>query len=250
MPNCEESTLVNVLKQETIEQLDWLDEGPPFAFDRKKFFGSRTLYYPGSGSDGHPVSLGARSHSVHTFVYVDSGWSRENIRQQLYGPDPVRFRGYIVKHEENIGEEVLRPGGWAPHVEARSYNMFMGDDFSPYALFVVLQRDKGFGNRHGPKYLAGLFIGGDGFATYDALYCQNDGTQKPYLVVLHNGGFQEYLPGQGGLLEQIAVRSNVLPRWLLVSTENTKAWNNYKRVESFPECGGGPPHLRFLFTKG
>jgi len=32
----------------------------------------------------------------------------------------------------------------------------MGNDFSPYALFVVLQRDKGFGNRHGPKYLAGL----------------------------------------------------------------------------------------------
>ncbi len=178
---------------------------------------------------------------IHLYMWILGG-TEKTYANSYMDRIPLEFRGYTVMHEENIGKEVLRPGGWTPHVEARSFNMFMGDDFSPYALFVVLQRDEGLDDSHGPERLAGLFIGGDGFATYDALYCQNDGTQAPYLVVLHNSGFHENLPGRDGLLEQIAVRCKVFPEWLLVSTWNTEAWNNYQQAESLPEL-----HGRYLF---
>jgi len=109
---CGEIELADILGQKHDQMPEWLAAGPPFTFNRDRFFASRTLFYPGSGLDGQPVSLIARSHAAHAFIYVDYGVGMEEIREQVHGPDPCRFRGYTVEHEENPGQGILRPGGW------------------------------------------------------------------------------------------------------------------------------------------
>ena len=66
-----------------------------------------------------------------------------------------------------------------------------------------------------------LFVGGDGFATFDALYCQGDGTPPPYLVVAKDHGFGGNWDafGEDGLLERLATNAERQPKYLF-------AWGN------------------------
>ena len=74
----------------------------------------------------------------------------------------------------------------------------------PFGWFVALDRQGG-GEDHGPQRLAILFIGGDGIASYDALYCQRDGTPPAFLAVIQDHGFGGNYNrfGQDGLLETV-----------------------------------------------
>ena len=163
----------------------WLQQPSP-TFDRASFFGSRTVFDPGSGDDGQPVSVCARAHAAHTFIYVDYGVSQRTLEGHLHGMEGQGLRGYRIEREQPVAESVLRPGGWTAHVDPERFRKG-ADRFAkvpPYALFVVFARDAD----HGPERLAMLFIGGDGHATYDALYGHNDGTPPPFLVVIQDHG--------------------------------------------------------------
>ena len=242
-------TLVDALERDPEPLPDWL-RAAPRAFSRAEFFGSRTLYYPGSGDDGQPVSLCARAHAAHAFVYVDYGVGRETISGRVH--DTVQgFSGYAVEYEESLEECDLRPGGWTPHVDTSEIEG-AGERFAsatPYAWFAVLRRKdgEGYGDSHGPERLAGLFVGGDGFATFDALYCQDDGTSAPFLVVVQDHGFggNHDKFGAGGILERIARRCRRRPRWLLVG-ENSDPWQGYRDVAAAPEAGGMHGTPRYL----
>ena len=48
--------IITVLQRNPEPLPEWLREASP-RFDRTNFFRSRTVYYPGSGSDGQPVKL-------------------------------------------------------------------------------------------------------------------------------------------------------------------------------------------------
>lgn len=217
--------IIDILKQDSEHLPDWLKTGSA-SFHRSDFFGSRTVYYPGSGCDGQPVRLCARSHAAHAFVYVDYGKSREAILQELR--DPVRgFRGYFIERTENVSEASLRPGGWVQHINAadRQGISYLFATAEPFALFVVLRRKDGVGEDHGPERLAMLFVGGDGYATFDALYCQDDDTAEPYLAVIQDHGFGGDYDrfGRGGILERLARECDRLPKWLLVG-KDTEPW--------------------------
>ena len=88
--------------------------------------------------------------------------------------------------KEEVSESDLRPGGWTQHVEERDLpqDPYWFANVTPYGLFMVLKRKEDRDESHSPERLALLFIGGDGHATYDALFCQNDGTRPPFLVVV------------------------------------------------------------------
>ena len=229
---------------------DWLRERVS-EFDRTAFLGSRTVYYPGSGEDGQPVKLCALSHSAHAFIYVDYGVSKETIQDRLrwFGGDG--FRGYSIEYEQTVSERKLRPGGYQPHVKKSE----LPDEFyrfasvMPYALFVVLKRDDDIDDSHGPMRLAILFVGGDGYATYDALYCQEDGTPPPFLVVIEDYGFGGNANrfGRGGLLEKIARQCDVLPRCMVVG--HGEPWSGYEDSGADAEPGGMHGHPRRLFCR-
>ena len=42
---------------------------PGDAFDRDAFFASQVVFYPGAGTDGHPVALCGSTQSAHCLVY-------------------------------------------------------------------------------------------------------------------------------------------------------------------------------------
>ena len=99
-----------------------------------------------------------------------------------------------------------------------------------------------------------LFIGGDGYATYDALYCQGDGTQSPFLVVVEDYGFGGNPDrfAAGGLLERIAQRCDVFPKCLLVGrgkSGDIEPWSGYQDSGVVAEPGGEHGHPRRLYCR-
>ena len=246
--------VVTMLQQDPEPLPAWLRQPSP-GFDRKSFFGSRTVFYPGSGIDGHPVSVCARAHAAHAFVYVDYGVSKQAIRDRIHNIRGPGFRGYPVEHEEEVEEAVLRPGGWTQHVDQERLSTARFASVEPFGLYVVLRRDEDHDDSHGPERLALLFVGGDGHAAYDALYCQADGTPPPFLVVVEDYGFGGNYSSFGtrGLLERIACRCDVLPRWLLVGPRGRggsyRPWSGYRDTGATPEHGGMQGRPRRLFRR-
>lgn len=248
-------SIVDVLKQDPEELPGWL-RADPVAFNRDNFFNSRTLYYPGSGDDGHPVSLCARSHAAHAFVYVDFGVDRQTISKRVQDPEKG-FRGYSIINSpgEKLTKNTLDRGvsiKW--HVDPsnlpRARERYRSLDIEPFAWFVVLQRDKEYDDAHGPERIAGLFIGADGHATYDALYCQGDGTPEPFMIVVQDHGFGGDYDrfGRNGILERIARECGQLPQWLLVG-DNTGPWKDYKECGADAEVGGMHATPRRLYRR-
>ncbi len=245
-------SIVDVLQCEPKEtQPEWLYAHTPPRFNRNAFFGSRTIYYPGSGDDGQPVKLCALSHVAHAFVYVDQGISWNTLSEYLADQDRG-FRGYKLLHDEDISQNQLRPGDWTQHIkreEVENSNFFRTSFVKPFARFVVLER-QGDDEDHGPWRIAILFIGGDGFASFDALYCQEDGVPPPFLIVVKDHGFGENWDrfDHGGLLERIACRTGVLPKFLLVA-DCSDPWSGYTGPESDPEPGVQHGNPRSLFRR-
>jgi len=245
------TTIIEYLSGQRESCPEWL-RADPCAFDRSDFFGSRTIFYPGSGDDGQPVKLCARAHAAHAFVYVDTAYDRDWVGNCLNGPE-VGFRGYAPEREESVREADVRPGGWTPTCPSLTQNeRFRFAD--PFAWFVVFRRldGEGYGDTHGPERLAGLFVGADGFAAYDALYCQGDGTPAPFLVTVQDhglgGNWNRYGFGRGGILERMALQRSVLPECLLIA-DNSKPWEGYRDTGVAAEPGGCHGHPRRLFIR-
>ncbi len=243
--------IVDILRNDPEPFPEWLAASPP-RFDREKFFACRTVYYPGSGDDGQPVKLCALAHAAHAFLYVDQSVERETLAETLRNPERG-LRGYAVVHQEQLTEDRLRPGGWTPHVspeEAQRSTRFKDSFAVPFAWFVAFDRQEGFGDDHGPERLAILFVGGDGVASYDALYCQEDGTPPPFLAVIQDHGFGgSYTSfGDGGILARIARERRILPAYLLVA-RNSRPWSGYADTGAIAEPGGMHAHLRRLFRR-
>ena len=194
------------------------------------------------------MKLCAQAHAAHAFVYVDYRVSKQTIRGHLSWIGGDGFRGYTVAHEQEVSKSDLRPGGWKPHVDLSELpqEFYRFVDVIPYAMFVVLKRDDDHDDSHGPMRLAILFIGGDGYATYDALYCQADGTPPD-----HGGGNPDQFAA-GGLLENIALRSGVFPKCLLVGKGKMgpfEPWSGYRDSGAASEPGAMHGHPRRLFCR-
>ena len=242
-------SIVDILRGDPEPLPEWLTRQSPPRFNREAFFGSRTVYYPGSGDDGQPVKLCALSRAAHCFIYVDQAVSRDTLFTRIQDPEQG-FRGYSIAHDEEISQDALRPGEWVRHVtedEVTDASRFRNSFVAPFAWFVALDR-QGEDEGHGPRRLAILFIGADGIASYDALYCQTDGIPRPFLAVVQDhglgGNFESF--GRSGLLERIARRCSVLPRFLLVA-DNTEPWRGYSDTGATAEPGGSAAHPRRLF---
>ena len=250
--------LVTALSQDPEPLPEWLKQPETSPFDRENFFGQRTVYYPGWGNDGEPVRVCAQSHAAHTFIYVDYGVSMSVIRDRLHGIGDHGFRGYRAGKPDELTESILHPSGWTRHVHPfelpEDRDRFV--TIEPFYLYVVLKRDDDYDESHGPERLALLFVGGDGHATYDALFCQDDNTPAPFLVVVqdHGQGGNYCRFERGGLLEGIAAECNVYPELLLVGSvdvcgHNYKPWDGYANTGVMPEPQGTAGNPRKLYRR-
>ena len=115
----------------------------------------------------------------------------------------------------------------------------------------MLERNAELTDEYGAQRLAILFLGADGHATYDALFCQRYNRLAPYAVLLQDHGFggQYSNFGAGGVMEKIAQATKVLPEWLIVGP-HTQAWLGYEQVDDVdPDMGGMHGNKRSLYRQ-
>lgn len=220
-------------------------------FPYTEFFQSRIAFYPGSGNDGHAVKVFGSTHAVHCFVYADFSASQEMLEQRLAHPE-VGFLGYRTAARRQLLEKDLCPRGWTAHIRPMALNAAAraNEHILPFGFLEVLEREPDFGDDHGPSRLAVVFLGADGVATYDALFCQDPSLCAPFGVLLQDHGFSGNYTrfGRGGLLEDLARRCTVLPEYLLVA-ENTKPWQGYEKLDVEHDRGGMHRHPRWLYRR-
>jgi hypothetical protein len=232
----------------------WLDKFDQNSiFDMKEFFDSRIVFYPGSGFDGQPVEMFGSTHSAHCFVYADYGVQEGEIRKQLNDPKHG-FRGYETFRRIELTERDLVPNGWIAHITAgegrKSGTGFASIKDQPYGLLEILERTAGFDEAYGAKRLAIMFLGADGVATFDALFCQKR-SSPPIAIVLQDHGFGgNYTKfGRDGLLEKIAGRAKTYPE-LLLCADNTTPWKLYTPIPNAVRVHGGMHgHSRQLYIR-
>lgn len=248
-------TLYEYLRGQRQTTPTWLNQFRAGAsFSRQDFFGSRVVYYPGSGTDGHPVKVFGSTHSAHCFVYADYGVTQSDLERELAHPRHA-FLGYHTLARLQLCERDLVPRAWTPHAHASEVSpdrhRFAAVAAAPFGFLEVLERDQDLDDNHGAPRLAILFLGADGIAAYDALFCQGLGNSPPFAVVLQDHGFGGNYDrfGRDSLLARIARDCDVIPRWLLVA-DNTDPWDGFHRIADVDGDPGGMHNmLRFLHKR-
>ncbi len=192
------------------------------------FFGSRVVYYPGSGTDGQPVEFFGSRHAAHCFVFVDYGIPRSIVEREL---NEHPFEGYRSIGRRALDMHDLTPNGWMPSIKPEVASAALQATVPPYAFLEILERQHDFDDAHGPQRLAILILCADGVAAYDSLFCQAT-VAAPFAVVLqdHGWGGNWTTFGHGGALENLALFARRLPQFLFVA-ENTIAWTGYEEVD-------------------
>ena len=237
-------TLHNFLLRERETLPQWLTNFVPGSrFPLEDFLNSRTVFYPGSGTDGFPIKELGSSHAVHCFVYCDYLVPESQVRGEL---DHVKrgFRGYhsiariplekseILPKDFSVSErlERLRTANWKSERAAL--------DTPAYAFTEILERDDDLDDSWGPVRLCLLFLGFDAMAASEVLFYRAGNTKPPYAIMVHDhgfgGGYAKF--GGSGFLYQKANDLDAFPKWLLVA-QNSTPWPGFSPVPDVESSG-------------
>ncbi len=170
---------MNVLENITAEKI--LNEEIPISELLDNSF-----YYPASGLDGGIVKYYGKE--IQSFIYCDYAIGEEDLVSHLND-----FLGYQVLAHRSVGPDELVPNGWKmqlpPGFSMQAYYKYRKAFVEPYAHWAVYERKGGFSDSHGPKRFSLIFIGGEGVATYQALYWSNRKTAKALAIIQPGTGF-------------------------------------------------------------
>ena len=143
------------------------------------------VYYPSAGLDGDPVKYLGRY--FQSFVYVDYG-----VGEQLVLNDLPNFRGYDQISNRQVCEDELVPQGWQPpKLRREDGNPKRNASFikPPFAIWAVYDRKPEVCSEHGPKRFSLLYIGGEGAATYHALFYSHQVSPAVVALIQPGTGF-------------------------------------------------------------
>jgi hypothetical protein len=209
------------------------------------FLRSRTVFYPGSGSDGDPVALFNSARAAACFVYVDYLLARHRLLDEI---ERNGFRGYSRVLQVDLEAGDFPP--WRPSVQPLP-DARRPLDVSPYGMLCIFERASRPEEDLGQRRFAILFLCADGHAAYDGLYCQGNGVPAPFCFVAEDHGFGgNYSPwGMGGVAHQVAITRQVFPRLMLVAEGSTTPWPDYDRVPMPGDLQGQWRNLRTMWER-
>jgi len=145
-----------------------------------------SFYYPSCGFDGGIIKY--YSKHIQSFIYSDYATGEDEFINQL-----DTFYGYQLLGHRSVQKEELIPQGWQmkipPHFNIREYYKYKDAFKKPFAHWAVYDRLEKFDDNHGPKKFSLLYIGGEGVATYQALYWANKKTAKVLAIIQPGTGF-------------------------------------------------------------
>lgn len=247
--------IITYLKDYREEEPEWIAKylrGEEITF--KDIMSSRIGYYPGSEFDGDLMKVGNKSHSVHSFLYVDYMLKRKELEDHL--AEEGSIRGYHPVGQIEWQESDLMPNGQYPidfdirpkHAIDGNPNTFVDPNEKPYCFSVIMERDEDQDKTRGAKHFVVTFLFADGIATYYQLFVK-EYAKAPWLFLLQDHGFggnyDEF--GRGGILDEIIQKNHCYPQFVICAT-NTRMWRGYDQVPDVaPVYGGMHNHERHLF---
>ena len=207
---------------------------------------SRLVYYPGAGTDGSPIRTFNIAHAAHVFVYVDYGYNKQKIDSEL---SDDAFIGYHLHHEQEVSERELTPRTFRSHITneekrkaASGYDMSIRPE-EGFALLKIYERNEDYTDEHGSQRFAILYVGADANLTYDVLFGNTD--RSPYAcVICANMGSGCTCFVRDSLLEQIAIRTDRFPKYLLCI--RGYGWEGYGMLKTVSNTRGD----RYVWEKG
>lgn len=235
------------LKDYREEEPEWIARylhGEEITF--KDIMSSRIGYYPGSGFDGELMKVGNKSHSVHSFIYVDYMLKRKELEDHLAEEDSIL--GYHPVGQIEWQESDLMPNGQYPlDINIRPLygepNRFVRKGETPYCFSVVMERNEDKDDTWGAKHFVVTFLFADGIATYYQLFVK-EYSKTPWLFLLQDhgwgGNYDKF--GARGLLDRIIQRNHCFPTFVLCAG-NTRIWRRYDKIEEVSPLEYGNRYL-------
>lgn len=206
------------------------------------FLKSRTVYYPGCGSDNHAIQVFSESRSCHCFLYADYMFDVGSVSEIFANENFIP--GYkllsITSVDESSFKSFLKIRKRKKRNSAKEFSGLLG-------IFERL----GAGNIcAGARRIAVLFLIDDGIELYRDIYCLAHGIQPPFAALIQDHGFGGNYSkfGRGGKLCEIAQEYRVFPSFMLVGGENN-AWPSYTNMRFDFVVGGQHNNERLLFIK-
>lgn len=207
--------------------------------DFKTIMSSRVVYYPGAGYDGQPVATFNQGHFAHVYLYVDYGVSKLYIKEQFIQPG---FLGYQCIAIQDFVKTDLVPKsstfdlGLNREQIEKIKRSPIGEGFGFLGVFERLPE---YNDKHGLQRFAVVYLGGDGIATFAALFASKL-YSTPKVLILQDHGFGGNYDSFGGdgLMHAIAEKFDVYPEYILCA-DKTKLWKNYTLIKDVESVVGG-----------
>ena len=235
--------LISYLSNYREETPVWLEhylQGEQITF--KDLMSSRVAYYPGSGDDGTLIKVCNKSHSAHSFLYVDYLVKRKELEDHIAQKNS--FLGYHPIGKIEWQESDLMPNGQYPFVLSKkplhgTPNTFVDPYEKPYCFSLIMERDEGRDDSWGAEHFAVTFLFADGIATYYQLFVKKY-SKAPWVFLLQDHGFGCNYDcfGKGGILDAIIQENHCYPQYVICAS-NTRIWNGYEQVENVSPVYGG-----------
>ncbi|QDT29907.1 hypothetical protein Enr10x_52640 [Gimesia panareensis] len=225
----DKTSVIGFLRGCRVNQADWIHLTPDFNKDTiEKFFSSRVVYYPGSGTDGRAIAIFNSTKSAYCFVHVDLKTSAKQVIQELSSDNSHRCDGYSPTYHEEIPpvefQEILNldmthpSNGQNPNLKS--------------VLWTVLRREPGKSSNHGFDYLAFLHIQAEAVWACGNLW--KTSKINPFGLILQDHGFggnNARFGGRDAPLYRVAEQTKH-PDYLLVA-KGTREWPHYQAVSEW-----------------
>lgn len=180
---------------------------------------SRVAYYPGfiqrCNCDGTLMKVGNKSHSVHSFLYVDYLITRERLQEQLALKDSIL--GY-----HPIGQIDWKESDLSSACRFQILKPLRNIDETPYCFSVIMERNEEKDDSWGAEHFIVTFLFGEGISTFYKLFVK-EYAKAPWLFLLN----ERY---RKGLFEQDIQRSRYYPKFVIFAKKAYK-WQGYEKVE-------------------
>ena len=167
--NKNSTNVISYLSQFKEEMPEWLcnyrqENKVPFS----DIMSSRVGYYPGSGFDGTLFKVCNRSHSVHSYLYVDFHIRKDEMKNHLL--EPRSIYGYHSIGRIEWDEKDLMPNGQYPidvtYNRPNPYSFVLKDE-PPHCFTEIMERDEDRTDDWGAKRFAVTFLFADGIGNPD-----------------------------------------------------------------------------------
>lgn len=146
---------------------------------------ANSLFYPACDNDGGVVkdcNTLNRKLGIENFIYCDYAFGEDRLNEAM-----DTFHGYSVLASRSLKQFDLIPNRWdmkmPPGLDLRQYHNHREAYKTPFAKWIVYHRDATKEDDFGPARFSLLYIGGEGVATYQAIYWSNNACPKAVAII-------------------------------------------------------------------